>query len=192
MTVYELETPIPRDDVLKLRVGDLIYITGSIVTLRDRAAARLAKLRASELPFPITGLPLFHCGPLARRVGNRWEIIAAGPTTSTRMEPFQADIIRRFGVRVIVGKGGMGRRTARALRKHGAVYALFTGGAALLAAQAIREVRGVRWLDLGTPEALWLLRVARFGPCLVAMDSHGGNLFQQVIDKAKSRKARSD
>lgn len=185
MAVYEIRTPIPVEDVRRLRVKDIIYISGLLFTLRDKAAERLAKLRPSDLPFPAEGLPAFHCGPIVRKVQDRWEIIAAGPTTSMRMEEFQSDIIRKFGLRVVIGKGGMGRRTAQAMEEYGAVYAAFTGGAALLPTKYIIRVVDVEWLDLGTPEALWLLEVKRFGPCLIGIDSKGGNLFADIEKKAR-------
>lgn len=184
----ELETPVSENAVRKLKIGDVVYVTGTLVTLRDRALTRLMRLNKSETPTPLDGSAIFHCGPLLKKVRSRWEVIVAGPTTSMRMEKLQGDVIRKFGVRVVIGKGGMGDKTTEAMRKYGAVYAAFTGGAAVLAAEAIKSVKDVKWLDLGMPEALWVFEVERFGPCLVAIDSHGNNLYNSVVEKAKSRK----
>ena len=111
--------------------------------------------------------------------GN-WKVITAGPTTSTRMEPFEDEFIKNFNVRVVIGKGGMGKKTVKAMKQHGAVYGAFTGGAGILAAKAIKQVIGVEWSDLGMPEAMWILEVDDFGPLTVAIDAHGNNLFETI------------
>ncbi|RLI12173.1 hypothetical protein DRO33_02965, partial [Candidatus Bathyarchaeota archaeon] len=136
------------------------------------------------------GAVLYHCGPVVRKVGERWEVVAAGPTTSTRMEMFEADFIRAFGVRVVVGKGGMGAKTTEACREFGAVYAAFTGGCGALAAKAMKRVVRVEWLDLGIPEALWVLEVEDFGPLVVAIDTHGNNLYEEVKRAVEDKKAK--
>ncbi len=116
--------------------------------------------------------------------------MAAGPTTSTRMDIFEDEFIKNFKARVIIGKGGMGKRTTDAMQKYGAIYGAFTGGAAVLAAEAIKSVRTVEWADLGMPEALWIFETEDFGPLTVAIDSHGNNLFEDVKKKTEeSRKA---
>ena len=182
MPIYELTTPISEDDIRKLRVNDLIYITGTIFTARDEAHERALKWFKANKPLPIdpTGLAVFHCGPVVRKVKEGWEMVAAGPTTSTRMEMFEDKFIEAFQVRVIIGKGGMGSKTAAAMKNVGAVYGAFTGGAAVLAAKAVRRITDVAWLDLGMPEALWILEVERFGPLIVAIDATGENLFERV------------
>jgi fumarate hydratase subunit beta len=136
------------------------------------------------------GLAVFHCGPIAKKEDNKWTVVAAGPTTSSRMEPFEADFIKNFKVRVVVGKGGMGQKTVDAMKNYGTVYGAFTGGAAVLAAKAIKNVKAVEWLDLGMPEALWILEVENFGPITVAIDSHGTNLFQIVQTRVDSNAKR--
>lgn len=192
MTTYDLETPITEDAVRKLRVNDLVYITGTIFTARDEAHERALKLKAEMQPLPINpnGLAVFHCGPLVRKEGGVWKLVAAGPTTSTRMEMFQDRFIKAFGIRVVIGKGGMGARTAAAMKKYGAVYGAFTGGAAVLAAKAVKRIVDVEWFDLGMPEALWILEVVRFGPLIVAIDSTGANLFEQVADRVKQNREK--
>lgn len=182
MPIYELTTPISEDAIRKLRVNDLIYITGTIFTARDEAHERALEWFKSNKPLPIdpTGLVVFHCGPIVRQVKEGWELIAAGPTTSTRMEMFEEEFIEAFQVRVVIGKGGMGSKTAAAMKNVGAVYGAFTGGAAVLAAKAVRRITDVAWLDLGMPEALWIMEVERFGPLIVAIDATGENLFERV------------
>jgi len=182
MTVYHLRTPISEEEIRKLRVNDVIYITGTIVTARDQAHRRALEYLKEGKPLPINleGLAVYHCGPVVKKEGDKWVAVAAGPTTSTRMDIFEDEFIKNFKVRVVIGKGGMGKRTTEAMAKYGAVYGAFTGGAALLAAKAIKNVRGVEWLDLGTPEAFWIFEVEDFGPLTVAIDSHGNNLFMEV------------
>ncbi len=182
MAVYHLRTPILEEEIRKLRVKDVIYITGTIVTARDQAHRRALEYLKEGKPLPINleGLAVYHCGPVVKKEGDKWVAVAAGPTTSTRMDIFEDELIKNFKVRVVIGKGGMGKRTTEAMAKYGAVYGAFTGGAALLAAKAIKDIRGVEWLDLGTPEALWIFEVEDFGPLTVAIDSHGNNLFMEV------------
>ncbi len=192
MATYDLKTPFSEQDIRKLRLNDTIYITGTIFTARDEAHQRALKLKAEGKPFPIksNGLAVFHCGPIVRKVGEKWEIVAAGPTTSTRMDIFEDKFIEAFGVRLVIGKGGMGKRTADALKKYGAVYGAFTGGAAVLAAKAVRKIVGVEWYDLGMPEALWIMEVERFGPLIVAIDSTGASLFDQVKTKVEENRQK--
>ena len=172
------ETPIAEEKVRELKAGDVIYVSGIIFTARDEAHKVL--LERGE-PFPLEGLALFHCGPVVRKRNGAWEVIAAGPTTSMRMESLEPEFLRRFKPRVIIGKGGMGEGTLKALAEVGAVYCHFTGGAGALAARAIKSVREVHYLEeLGIPEAIWVFEVERFGPLVVAMDSHGRSLYAEV------------
>ncbi|HPD06334.1 MAG TPA: FumA C-terminus/TtdB family hydratase beta subunit [Candidatus Bipolaricaulis sp.] len=179
-----LTTPISEKDARALRAGDVIYVSGTMFTARDEAHKMMLE-RGS--PLPVEGLALFHCGPVAQKVGEGWQILAAGPTTSARMELFEADFLRKFKTRVIVGKGGMGDKTLAALGEVGAVYTHFTGGAGALAAKAVKRVAAVHWLEeLGMPEAIWVMEVERFGPLVVAMDSHGRSLYKELavtVDK---------
>ena len=179
-----LTTPISEQEARDLHVGDVIYITGTMFTARDEAHLRM--LEEGE-PFPVSGLALYHCGPVVKKDGDHWKIVSAGPTTSARMEIFEDRFLEEFPVRVIVGKGGMGEKTLAALKKTGAVYTHYTGGAGALAAQAINEVTDVHWLnELGMPEAVWVLSVVEFGPLTVAMDAHGESLYStlgKTVDK---------
>jgi fumarate hydratase subunit beta len=192
MAVYHLKTPISEAEIRKLKVNDVLYITGTIVTARDQAHRRALEYVKQGKPLPINleGLAVFHCGPVVSKEGDKWVAVAAGPTTSTRMDIFEDEFIKNFKVRVVIGKGGMGKRTTDAMAKYGAVYGAFTGGAAILAAKAIKNVRGVEWLDLGTPEALWIFEVEEFGPLTVAIDSHGNNLFMDVAKAVEENRKK--
>lgn len=185
MATYKLKTPISEEEIRKLKVNDVLYITGGVVTARDQAHKRALEYaeEGKALPVNLDGLALFHCGPVVRKRGKQWVVVAAGPTTSTRMDVFEAELVEKFKVRVVIGKGGMGEKTVAAMAKYGAVYCAFTGGAAVLAAKTIKRVRSVAWLDLGAPEAMWVFEVSEFGPLLVAVDSHGSNLFKAVAGK---------
>lgn len=188
MAEYHFKTPISEEDARKLKAGDIVYISGLIFTARDSAHKKMLEIarKGEELPFNPRGLIVYHVGPVVKKVGSEWQIIAAGPTTSARMEALEAEFIKTFGVRGIVGKGGMFERTTRACEEYGAFYGAFVGGAAILAARAIEGVEAVYWLEeLGVPEAVWLLRVNKFGPLIVAIDSHGNNLFIDILSKAR-------
>ena len=190
MATYNLTTPISEEAIRTLRVNDIVYITGTMFTARDEAHERALEWfkEKKKLPIDPKGLCVFHCGPIVRETDSGWEVVAAGPTTSTRMEMFEDKFIEAFGVRVIIGKGGMGSKTATAMKEFGAVYGAFTGGAAVLAAKAIRRIVSVEWLDLGMPEALWIMEVERFGPLIVSIDSTGANLFEQVNTNVEKRR----
>ena len=187
MATYKLTTPISEEQIRKLKVNDVVYITGTIVTARDQAHKRALQLHkeGKQLPINLEGLAVFHCGPIVKKEEDKWIIVAAGPTTSTRMDIFEDEFIKNFKTRVIIGKGGMGRRTTDAMQKYGAIYGAFTGGGAVLAAKAIKTVKTVEWFDLGMPEALWILDAKEFGPLTVAIDSHGNNLFEDVKKKTE-------
>ena len=187
---FRLKTPLSGNDVYKLKAGDVIYLTGRLITARDLAHKRIRQyLRENrKLPFNLNGLALFHCGPVVKKVDDEWTVVAAGPTTSMRMEPFEHEVIEKLGVRLIIGKGGMGEKTREAMMKHGAAYGVFTGGAAVLAAKHIKRVLDVKWMDLGTPEAVWTFEVEDFGPLIIAMDSHGESLFEKNLRGVERRK----
>lgn len=187
----EFKTPILEKDIRRLRVGDIVFVTGTLFTARDAAHRRMVHYlkEMRQLPFRFDGLPLYHCGPLVRKVNGEWSVLAAGPTTSMRMEPFEDEVIRNLGVRLVIGKGGMGERTRKTLREFGAAYAVFTGGTAVLAAEHVKKVKQVEWLDLGVPEAVWVFEVEAFGPIVIGIDSDGNSLFEKVQLEAERRKA---
>ena len=177
----------------KLKVNDVLYVSGTIVTAQDEAHKKALELyhEGRKLPINLQGLAVFHCGPIVKKENDKWIIVSAGPTTSTRMEQFEHEFIKAFKVRVVIGKGGMGKKTTDAMKKYGAVYAAFTGGAGVLAAKAIKNVKTVEWLqDLGMAEALWVFEVEEFGLLTVAIDSHGNNLFEAVKKKAEENRTK--
>ena len=170
----KLKTPLSREDILNLRAGDVVHLSGIIYTARDSAHRKILELAGKgELPFELEGAVIYHCGPIVRRVGDTYEVVSAGPTTSARMNPY-LDGLLSLGVRGIIGKGGM----EIAPFKGRAVYFAFTGGAGSLAAKSIKKVLAVYWLEeLGVPEAVWVLEVEDF-PLLVAIDAHGNSLYR--------------
>jgi fumarate hydratase class I len=139
-----------------------------------------------EPPVDLRGAVLYHCGPVAVKDGDVWRMNAAGPTTSLREEPYQGEVIKRYGVRAVVGKGGMGAKTLAALKEHGAVYLSAIGGAAQFYARTIERVDGVSLLEFGTPEAMWHLTVRDF-PAIVTMDAHGNSLHKDVEQASGQR-----
>lgn len=171
-----LRPPLTEEQMRALKVGDVVLISGEMYTGRDAVHAHLMK---NAPPVDMRGSVLYHCGPVMLKQGEKWTVKAAGPTTSAREEPYQADIIKNYGVRVVIGKGGMGKKTLAALKEHGAVYLNGIGGAAQYYARAINEVRGVHLLDFGIPEAMWHLHVNDF-VAIVTMDAHGNSLHANV------------
>ena len=191
---HYLKTPVSEKDIRKLKAGDLVYVTGTVITARDEAHLKALEMRneGKEPPVSFTGRGVFHCGPIMQKDDNgKWQVVAAGPTTSARMEIFQDNFIEAFKPAIIIGKGGMGERTSKACQKYGCVYGAFTGGAALLSARGIREVEDVFWLDeLGMPECLWVYKVENFGPMIITIDTHGANLTADVAAKVNKNRDR--
>ncbi len=171
-----LEAPLTDAQVRSLKVGDVVMISGRMFTGRDAVHTYLMK---HDPPVDLRGSILYHCGPVAVKEGDRWRINAAGPTTSIREEPYQGEIIKRYGVRAVIGKGGMGAKTLAALKEHGAVYLNAIGGAAQFYARTIEKIDGVSLLEFGTPEAMWHLTVKDF-PAIVTMDAHGNSLHKDI------------
>jgi len=171
-----IQAPLSEEAVRRLKVGDVVLVQGEVFTGRDAVHAHLMK---HEPPVDLQGAILYHCGPVALREDGRWRITAAGPTTSMREEPYQGEIIRRYGVRAVIGKGGMGPKTLAAMKEYGAVYLNAIGGAAQYYARCIEEVLDVHLLEFGIPEAMWHLRVKDF-PAIVTMDAHGNSLHEDV------------
>src|SRR6476661_1967397 len=171
-----VQAPLSEAAIRSLQVGDVVLLSGRMFTGRDAVHSYLMK---HEPPVDLHGSILYHCGPVVVKEGDGWRVTAAGPTTSIREEPYQADIIKRYGVRAVVGKGGMGGKTLAALQEHGAVYLNAIGGAAQFYARAIKRVDGVSLLEFGTPEAMWHLAVEDF-PAIVTMDAHGNSLHKDI------------
>lgn len=174
-----LKTPLTSADLEDIRIGDVIYLDGHIVTCRDVAHRRLIEY-GRPLPIDVRGGAIFHAGPIVRKKDDgKYEMISIGPTTSMRMEKFEKAFIEKTGVKVIVGKGGMGNDTVEACRSHKAIHCVFPAGCAVLAATEVEEIEKAEWMDLGMPETLWYCRVREFGPLIVSIDTHGGNLFEE-------------
>ncbi len=172
----KLSTPLSEKDVRQLNVGDIVLISGDMFTGRDQVHAHLMKHQSLV---DLNGAALYHCGPVVLKEGEGWKMTAAGPTTSIREEPYQAEVIRRFGIRAVIGKGGMGAKTLAGLKEHGAVYLNAIGGAAQYYARCIKRVKDVHLMEFGIPEAMWHIEVEDF-PAIVTMDSHGNSLHADV------------
>jgi len=198
MASYDLQIPISEDEIRRLAVGDTVYLNGVIVTGRDAAHKYMIEnfIRTDaatdtlppadqalyeELRSLLAGGVIYHCGPVVRQdEKGEWHFVAAGPTTSIREEPYEADVIAHFGLRGVIGKGGMGPNTLIACREYGAAYFHAVGGAASLIADAVKEVLAVHKKDeFGVPEAFWVIRVERF-PVVVTMDAHGRSIHSDV------------
>src|SRR2546422_3793331 len=171
-----LQAPLSDADVRALKVGDVVMLSGPMFTGRDAVHSYLMK---HDPPVDLRGSVLYHCGPVVVKEGDTWRVTAAGPTTSIPEEPYQGEIIKRYGIRAVIGKGGMGTKTLAALKEHGAVYLNAIGGAAQYYAKCIDEVLDVKLLEFGIPEAMWRLRVTDF-PAIVTMDAHGNSLHADV------------
>ena len=185
-----LSTPIKDADLEPINIGDIIYLNGYLITARDDVHQRLIK-QNKPLPVDLAGKAIFHAGPIMQKIEGQpghYRVISIGPTTSMRMEKYEKDFIPLTGVKIIVGKGGMGPDTAEACRKYKAIHAVFPGGCAVLAANCVEEVENVEWLDLGMPEAMWIMRVREFGPLIVSIDTEGNNLFEKNKEEFNLRK----
>lgn len=188
--MIQLSAPFTQEKITALKVGDAVEITGILFTGRDAVHKYLHE--GGELPKEVNlqdGI-IYHCGPVVMKdeQGN-WKVTAAGPTTSIREEPYQGDIIKEFGLRGVIGKGGMGERTLAACQQHGCVYLHAIGGAAQVLAECIKRVRNVYLLEkFGSPEAIWELEVEKF-PVVVTMDAHGHSLHAEVFAKSQSELA---
>ena len=182
---YHLQTPLKKEDIKKLNVGDIVYISGEVLTARDEAHSRILELdeTGEKLPFSRKKevFPLFR--PLMQQTENGWKVISAGPTTSGRMSKMTHSLLKAHEVRVIIGKGGM--ECIASEMKNRCVYLAYTGGCAALASKLIQEVKTVHWFDLGMPEAVWVLRVEDFGPLIVGIDSNGNDIFGKVRERAE-------
>jgi len=178
-----LKAPV-GEEILDLKVGDIVYVDGEMITARDKAHARAVEMLKAkkELPFSFNRSIVYHCGPII----SDGKVISAGPTTSQRMNPYASKILENVELMVMVGKGGMGEEVVEAM-KGKAVYLAFPGGAGAYAANRIRRIKGVFWEDLGMAEAVWVFEVEKFGPCVVAIDSKGKNLYEEVEKRVKTR-----
>lgn len=174
-----LTTPIKSEDLKNIKAGDIVYLTGHIVTCRDVAHRRLIEEKR-KLPVDLEGGAILHAGPIVRPAGeDKFEMVSVGPTTSMRMEKFEYEFVKETGVKLIVGKGGMGDGTARACKEFNALHLVYPAGCAVLAATQVEEIERAEWRDLGMPETLWVCRVKEYGPLIVSIDTEGRNLFEE-------------
>ncbi len=192
MKKIQLNTPLSIKDIKNLSVGDIVFLSGKLFTARDQAHKKMLELKkkGKKMPFNPGEMVLYHSGPVVKREKNKWIIVSAGPTTSIRMEDLESEFLSKLKVKMIIGKGGMGEKTLKALKKTGAAYTHFTGGAGALAAKAIKKVDNVYFLkELGIPEAAWILDVVNFGPLIVTMDANGNSLYAD-FEKKLSKKIK--
>ena len=183
-----LTTPIGAEDLADIKIGDVIYLSGHIVTCRDVPHRRVVE-EDRQLPLDIRGGAILHAGPIIRKTGEKsFEMVSVGPTTSMRMEKFEREFIAKTGVRLIVGKGGMGEGTMSGCKEFGAIHCVFPAGCAVVAATQVEEIESADWTELGMPETLWKCRVKEFGPLIVSIDAHGNNLFEQNKVKFNEKK----
>jgi fumarate hydratase subunit beta len=185
--MIELTTPITEEQIRSLKAGDLVSLNGIVVTARDAGHKLMVEERPEFLNDLLKGGIIYHCGPVVRKDGDKWKFVAAGPTTSIREEPYQAKVIEMYGVRGVIGKGGMKEKTLEGCKKFGAVYLHAIGGCGTQIAQSVKEVLAVHKLEeFGTPEAFWVCRVENF-QVVVTMDSHGNSLHETVEASSQKR-----
>ena len=184
--MIKLTTPISEEEIRKLKVGDSVLLSGVIATGRDEAHKLMIEEKPDFIREVLKESVIYHCGPVVKKDDDgKWQFVSAGPTTSAREEPYQADVIGEYNLRGVIGKGGMGPKTAEGLKKYGAVYFHAVGGAGTLIANAVKEVKTVYKLEeFGTPEAFWVIKVEDF-PLVVTMDSHGGSLHKEIKEKSE-------
>ncbi len=176
-----LITPVKREDLETIKVGDIIWLDGDLMTCRDVAHRRLIEY-GRKLPYCIKEKAIFHAGPIVRKKEGEedgYEMVSIGPTTSMRMEKFEYDFVKETGVRVIVGKGGMKENTEKACKEFGAIHCVFPAGCAVVAATEVVRIKEHHWDELGMPETLWCCDVKEFGPLIVSIDTKGNNLFEE-------------
>ena len=174
-----LITPVSTEDLKDIKVGDIVYLDGSMTTCRDVAHRRLVE-EGRELPVDVRNNAIFHAGPIIRPLENdKFEMVSVGPTTSMRMEKFEYEFVKQTGVKVIIGKGGMKENTERACKEFSAIHCVFPAGNAVVAATEVEEIVRAEWRDLGMPETLWCNKVKEFGPLIVSIDAQGRNLFEE-------------
>jgi fumarate hydratase class I len=186
--MIRLTTPITEEQVRQLKVGDEVLLCGKVILSRDIGHKFMKEQKPEWLKPILEGMVIYHCGPVVKKhEDGHWSFVAAGPTTSIREEPYQADVIDTYKVRGVIGKGGMGKKTSEGLRATGAVYFHATGGAGSLLAERVKRVVDVHMLEeFGSPEAFWVIEVEDF-PVVVTMDSHGGSLHEQVLAESQAR-----
>ncbi|XRP96501.1 FumA C-terminus/TtdB family hydratase beta subunit [Methanocaldococcus sp. 16A] len=177
---------LTKKDVRKLKVGDIVYLNGKIYTARDEAHLKIIEMikNNENLPFDLNEAIIYHAGPIMKKVNEEWVCVSIGPTTSARMNDVEEEFIKLTNISAIVGKGGMKKELLKTFEDFGTVYLAAPGGCAALLANSVKKVNNVYFLEeLGMPEAVWELEVNNFGPLIVAMDSHGNSIYENVEKK---------
>ncbi|MBT5094843.1 MAG: hypothetical protein HOM21_11395 [Halobacteriovoraceae bacterium] len=182
----KIDYPFKREQIRELKVGDMVLLSGTLLTGRDAVHKRLHE--GVKPPVSLENQIIYHCGPVVIEdaKNKKYEVKAAGPTTSIREEPYQWEVMRDYGILGVIGKGGMGAKTLKGCQEYGCVYFHAIGGAAQVLAERIKSVKNVYWRDLGSPEAIWELEVEDF-PVVVTMDSHGGSLHDEVQSSSEAK-----
>jgi len=183
MTEFRLYVPQDNPRISEARAGDVLHLTGEIAVARDQAHKKLLETFVPD----VVGLPIFHCGPISKKVGEEWKIVAGGPTTSTRMDALTPPVLEKYGTKIVIGKGGLGEVGKKGLATFGAVYSEFTGGASALAVSKIVRVKKRLLEELGPTELVWVWEVKEFGPLLVTQDHQGNDLKKTVTTQAVSK-----
>lgn len=182
-----INLPVSEEVLRGLRAGDEVLLSGTVVTARDMAHKFMVEKKPDWLKPVLGGALIYHCGPIMVKDGDQWRVTAAGPTTSSREEPYQADVIATYRIAGVIGKGGMGEKTSEALKQYGAVYFHAVGGAGTLLANRVTRVKDVLMLEeFGVPEAFWVLEVKDF-PAVVTMDCTGASLHRQVLQASAEK-----
>jgi fumarate hydratase subunit beta len=189
---HHLQLPVDEEQARRLKLGDIVYLSGLVHTMRDMGHRRAVDMfrRGEKLPFDLTNGTVWHCGPITRKDhAGKWQVLSAGPTTSSRFNELGPELMRAFGVRCTIGKGSMGMTAREAIRDIGGFFLNATGGCGALYADQVEEVTNVLWIDLGMPEAVWVVRVNRLGPLLVGIDSNGNSLADEIARTMHARLA---
>ena len=173
-----INLPASDEEIQNLRAGDVFYLSGTLVTGRDKVYRRIAE-EDGELPLDLTGMAIYHAGPIVRKKDLEWELISIGPTSSMRMEKWTPEFIKKTKVKVMIGKGGMGEKTTAACIEHKTIHCIYPGGCAVLGAGQVEKIEGVYWQEFGMAECAWIMKTCRFGPLIVSIDTHGNNIFTE-------------
>jgi fumarate hydratase subunit beta len=182
-----ISLPVSPDEIRKLKAGDEVAITGLMITARDAAHKYLVETDGEDVRDLLRGSMIYHCGPVVKKEGDTYSFVAAGPTTSIREEPYEATVIEKYGVRGVIGKGGMGAKTLQACGEFGSVYLSAVGGLATTLARSVVEVIDVHKLEeFGIPEAMWVIRVEDF-PAIVTMDAHGKSVHEEIAALSREK-----
>ena len=181
MTKKVLTTPVSDADIESLKIGDVFYLSGALITSRDMVHFRHVE-EGMDLPYDLAGKAIFHAGPIMvpdDKSRSGFRVVSIGPTTSMRMEKFEREFLAETGCKLIIGKGGMGPNTEKGCVESKAIHCVFPGGCAVVAADCVEEVEDVQWPELGMPESMWVMRVKHFGPLICSIDTKGNNLFER-------------